>query len=118
MKLVTAITRFIDQTLLQERRLPTVNEIAERAGWSRYRLTRHFQDVFGMSLGEFARERQTKLARRLLERTNLPVKEVSFKCGFSRASAFSRAFRNTTGLAPMRYRARKRSKRRPAQNGK
>lgn len=118
MTLLAAIMRFIDQTLSVEGRVPTVNEIAARVGWSRYRLSRHVQDFTGMPLGEFARERQITLARQLLERTDLPMKEVGFRCGFARAPTFSRAFRKATGLTPTQYRLKVLAKVAPAQNGK
>jgi AraC-like DNA-binding protein len=40
----------------------------------------------------------------MLADTNMPVKDIAFRLGFSDPSAFSRAFRRWTGGAPASYR--------------
>ena len=44
------------------------------------------------------------MARRMLKHSNMQLTQISLLLGYSELSAFSRAFRRWTSLAPMDYR--------------
>jgi AraC family L-rhamnose operon transcriptional activator RhaR len=49
------------------------------------------------------------MARRMLERTDRKVTEISRACGFSSAQYFNSAFRRQTGLTPSAWREKSRA---------
>ncbi|MNS01558.1 Transcriptional activator NphR [compost metagenome] len=64
----------------------------------------------GTSYEKVLNEYRQKLARDLLENTQLKSDEVVYLLGFSEPSAFSRAFKYWTGETPSQYRKRKSKK--------
>ena len=89
---------------LDQERPPRVEEFATREGESRFSVSRRFREMTGSSLGLYMRLHQIERAKRLLERTDLPIKEVSHKVGFSNQESFARAFRRAVKSSPSRYR--------------
>lgn len=81
-----------------------IAEIARECGMSTRHVARVFKDATGISLGEFIARSRIALAKELLGRDNVQVKEVSWRCGFRSTSAFSAAFRNATGATPREFR--------------
>ncbi len=53
---------------------------------------------------EFLKEMRLELAARLLARTDLPVKAVAARVGYSSRSAFSRAFQASHRVGPAAFR--------------
>ena len=45
------------------------------------------------------------VAKKHLEFTNLPIKDIALRCGFKTAQHFSRKFETTTGQTPTAFRA-------------
>lgn len=76
-----------------------VAAVARRIGQSERTLRRHLERegrTFRALVDEVRRER----ARELIEERRLSHKEIAFLLGFSEPSAFSRAFKRWTGVAP------------------
>ena len=67
-------------------------------------LKRRFRAATGRSLIEQIQNLRIEQAKRLLERGDLPVEEISIACGYSDPSFFRRLFKRLTGLNPGRYR--------------
>jgi AraC-like DNA-binding protein len=44
------------------------------------------------------------LALHYMDDPDIPLTEIAFNLGYSELSAFSRAFRNWTGISPQKYR--------------
>ncbi len=76
-----------------------VNEI----GQSRSNLYIKLKEITGLSSSEFIRSIRLKRAMQLFDTTNLPVKEVMYKTGFSTASYFSKCFKKQFGAKPSDY---------------
>ncbi len=81
---------------------PTKGQIARRLGMSPRSLQRTLADE-GTSFTALLAEARLTLARSYLDEGRLPVTEIAFVLGFADTSAFSRAFRRWTGLAPSDY---------------
>jgi len=86
---------------------PSKPEIARRLGMSPRSLQRQLA-AEGTSFKELLDEARLTLARSYLEEGRLPVTEIAFVLGFADTSAFSRAFRRWTGVAPSDYARRAR----------
>ena len=87
---------------------PTRPQIARRLGMSARSLQRLLA-AEGSSFTGLLAEARLVLARSYLEEGRLPVTEIAFVLGFADTSAFSRAFKRWTGLAPSDYARRARA---------
>lgn len=83
-----------------------ITDLASRAHLSPSQLQREFRRLFGMNPGEYILRVRLLMARRQLEDTSAPVGQIALDCGFYDQSHFTRAFRASTGLAPLAYRQR------------
>ena len=92
----------------------SLTELAEVAGMSRSVFAARFVRTVGQSPMEFLKALRLGRAAELLRRTDLPVKSVSPRVGYSSRSAFTRAFVARHGVGPMAFRA---AARRPAPAG-
>ncbi len=63
----------------------------------------------GTSFQQVLEEYRSRLARRLLARTDEPIEQIAYLAGFSEPSTFYRAFKRWTQETPAEYRRRKRS---------
>jgi transcriptional regulator GlxA family with amidase domain len=67
---------------------------------------RRFTAATGLTPIEYAQRLRVEDAKRRLERTDVPVDEVSWRVGYEDAAFFRRLFKRTTGMAPGAYRKR------------
>lgn len=86
----------------------SVKKIAAEFDVSPQTVKRIFQrNIHGLTPGSLIRQQRMVLAAELLRRTDLPMRELSEKCGFSSVFSFSRAFRREYGIPPSLYRRNK-----------
>ena len=71
-----------------------------------YRLGELFRMKLGRSAGKEIVRQKIALARKLLEETDKPVKEIASETGFCNIAYFVNTFRRETGSTPRRYRSR------------
>lgn len=93
---------FIDNHLEEEL---VLGEIAERAGYTEYYLTRKFKAEVGMSVNAYIRRARIRYSRLLLSGTQFTVEEIGAKLHFCSRSYFAAAFRELEGMSPSEYRA-------------
>ena len=67
-------------------------------------LNRLFRKELGVSPGQFIHEKRKKEAQVLLLNTNLSVKELAARCGFTDPNTFNRFIRRNMGMSPISYR--------------
>lgn len=79
-------------------------ELVAAAGLSEVHLNRVFLRAYGISARKFWDSRQLQVAKRLLETSNAPVKEIAFSIGFRSVSHFVVWFRRFCGLSPGAFR--------------
>ncbi|WP_373564913.1 helix-turn-helix domain-containing protein [Sphingobacterium sp. E70] len=63
-----------------------------------------FKERFGMGLFQFATQVHIQEAISLLRTTDLSIKEIAFRTGYSSPSSFSVAFKKQCGIAPNQIR--------------
>jgi len=102
--------RRIDEALNDfEGTAPTVSDLATLAGVSARHLLRGFRSSRGTSvLAHITRVRLDR-ACTMLATTQLPVKLVAARCGFTSGGGFSAAFRREMGIGPKDFRTRERN---------
>lgn len=83
-----------------------IDSLAGEIGMSARNFARVFRREVGMPPGEFVTAARTDAARRLLEDTALPLKQIASKAGFTDVNTMRRAFTKTLGVSPQHYRGR------------
>jgi len=86
--------------------VPQPAELARLCGYSAHYFAKLFRQTTGQSLGRYLIEWRLQRAERLLAETELPLKEIAWRLGFSSAANFSTAFRHETGQTPGLFRKR------------
>lgn len=94
---VTFISQYLSQRL-------TLEDICNAAHCGRSTLQWQFKHYMDSSPIRYLTESRMKYALKLLENTQLPVKEIAQKCGYSDQLYFSNTFRSHYGKSPREYR--------------
>ena len=67
-------------------------------------LTKLFKNEFGLTPYAYLWDYRITVSKKLLEFTNLPVKEIATRCGFKTTQHFSRKFEERLGISPAVFR--------------
>lgn len=96
------------RSLLEDRfsEAVSLSSVAAELGVSQGHLARSFRQTFGLSVGEYLRERRLEEGERLLRETREPVARIALRSGFYDQSHFGNAFRRHYGASPAVYRSR------------
>jgi transcriptional regulator GlxA family with amidase domain len=86
----------------------TMDQLCEAVGAKRRSMERWFRDARGHSLLTEINICRCRRARRLLETTDLPVKNVCWLAGFRNIEQMRLNFLQTVGMAPEYYRKNRR----------
>lgn len=105
--IIDEITQWIDSNLHKPLK---IEDVAARAGYSRWHLQRIFVQVREISLGKYIRDTKLRLAAKDLIATNEPVMVIAFKYGFDSQQTFTRIFFKKYKLPPLKYRNAERRK--------
>ena len=82
----------------------TVQQVARYLNISRSYLYALFEQELHTSPQQFLTNAKIANARELLRKSTVPVASVALSCGYKNAFAFSRAFKQATGMSPQLYR--------------
>lgn len=100
-KAVEYINQHIAETICMD-------EICREIHISKYHFCRKFKKVTGFTVMDYVLKTRIVTAKSMLSDTELPVSEISGRCGFGSISYFCRVFKEHTGATPLQYRAVKR----------
>ena len=82
-----------------------VEQLSERAGFSKFHFHRQFTAIFGVSVHRYMQlTRFKRAAYRLAFRHDSPVLEIALASGYEGPEAFARAFKKVTGQSPSEFR--------------
>src|SRR5689334_5768490 len=82
----------------------SLDDISEKACFSRYHFLRLFRQAFNKTPHQYLIERRIEKAKELLGGNELRVTDVCFEVGFQSLGSFSTLFRKCVGQAPVTYR--------------
>ncbi|KQC33353.1 hypothetical protein AAU57_08535 [Nonlabens sp. YIK11] len=78
----------------------TVHDLAAKMGMSRTSLYMKLKNLVDLSPQDFIITTKLKLAKKLLIETDLSIKEVAFRCGFTSPKYFSTSFKKFYDMTP------------------
>ncbi|MDX1598966.1 MAG: helix-turn-helix domain-containing protein [Marinobacter sp.] len=81
---------------------PTLDSLARAISLSSRTVRRRLADR-GLTFGSVLRETRAQLARQYLDEERITLSEIALMLGYSEQSAFTRAFRQWTGMSPRQY---------------
>ncbi|MBQ7391275.1 MAG: helix-turn-helix transcriptional regulator [Clostridia bacterium] len=86
------------------RNVLTLDDLVKAASLNRSSLTQLFKNELEMTPIEYLWHHRMNVAKKLLEYTNLPVKDIVNRCGFKTVQHFSRRFEESFGCNPTAFR--------------
>ena len=79
----------------------TLEEIANKVGMSRSRLSTVFKETLGISLWDYVTEKRIDLCLQMLEHSpEKSMLDIALECGFNNTANFNKAFKKQTGGTP------------------
>jgi AraC family transcriptional regulator len=81
-------------------KLPSVADLAKACGFSERYFAKLFRAQTNCSVAQYIKSFQIAKAKAYLLETDLPLKEIAYRLGFSTPANFSSAFRAATGVTP------------------
>lgn len=81
-----------------------IDNIAKHAGVSRVYLYKMFLKYFGMPPSEYLWKTRLILAARLIDRGDLYIGNIAYRCGFKTHSHFTARFKKEFGITPQEWR--------------
>lgn len=95
------LQRFLDENLENP---ITLADLEGHFHYSERHLNRIFQKIHHISIGQYLRRQRLDLAKRWLETTDRPIKNIAFSLGYNAPGQFCRYFTAQIGLSPTAYR--------------
>jgi AraC-like DNA-binding protein len=80
-----------------------LDQVAARAGFSKFHFARAFKDAYGETPANYLSRRRVERAKDLLRSANLTVTEVCMLVGFSSLGSFSTRFSEMVGMSPRAF---------------
>ena len=96
----------------------TLPDIAKAAGMNHTTLTALMKEELGLTAIEYLMKYRITVAKKQLEFTSVPIKDIANMTGFKTVQHFSRVFKAQTGKTPAEFRKNAVQKRKDDLNGK
>ncbi|MGH8598901.1 MAG: GlxA family transcriptional regulator [Gammaproteobacteria bacterium] len=103
----------VEVQLAMQRRLHErlrMRELAREFGFSPRNLDRHFREATGISPLAYLQQQRVKVAKELLQSTNLSILEIAYRVGYQDQGHLARLFERTLAVGPREYRRTVRAK--------
>ncbi|MEM8674162.1 MAG: AraC family transcriptional regulator [Cyanobacteria bacterium P01_G01_bin.67] len=81
-----------------------LKDIADLLDISQYYFCRLFRDSTGVSPYRYVIQQRVDKAKKLMAKSNLPLSDIAFECGFSSQSQMTQHFSKLVGVTPKKYR--------------
>lgn len=95
----------IDECIRQhEDEALTLSILSSKRGYSEFYITRKFKEISGMRFRDYLRYRKLAFALKEVRDSKRSLLDIACDYGFSSHEAFTRAFKETYGIAPSEYR--------------
>lgn len=104
---VQQLQKIVDAMAKDPARTFTLDSLAQEAGMSRTAFHKAFNKAYGKSPLAMLRSMRLQKAQDLLIYTDLPIKAIAARLGYSSRSYFWQTFKNALGMDPASYRTQK-----------
>ena len=81
----------------------SIKDLSAKVGLNRTTLQKIFKEIYGVTIHDYRKHVRMQEAKNLLLQNELSVTEVSGLCGYTNASKFSVAFKDTVGMLPGKW---------------
>jgi AraC family cel operon transcriptional repressor len=81
-----------------------IDRMIELSQKSREHLSRTLKKHYGVTITEYVNDLRINYASNLLIKTNTPILDICFNCGFQSVSSFYKVFKNKYSLSPREFR--------------
>lgn len=95
-----ALLEWIDGNL--EKKI-SIDEIARKAGYSKWYLQRSFTEYYGVSLGGYIRKRRLDEAAIKLRNSDMSTLDIALLYKWDSQQTFTRSFKNQFGIPPVQW---------------
>ena len=92
---------WIEEHLIES---PTLDELANQVGYSKFYCSSQFQKIVGMTIRRYTAGRRLCAATLKVRDTNQPILDIAMEYGYSSQGALTRAFKDAYGCTPSAYR--------------
>ncbi len=99
-----AVIRAVGMIWNSAQRALTVERVVASSRLARRSLERRFQNALGRTIYEEILRCRIERAKRILQDTSAPIKQVALLVGFPNADRMGKVFQRRVGLAPLAYR--------------
>lgn len=82
----------------------SLDDIAEKSGFSKYHFSRLFKEFTGTSYYKYLNQKRIEFAEQLLLDPEINITEAAVRSGFNSISAFIRMFKQVKGCTPTEFR--------------
>ncbi|QYR21082.1 response regulator [Paenibacillus sp. sptzw28] len=84
----------------------TLEMISKEVKLSPFYISKLFKEQFGVNYIDFLTECRIEKAKSLMNRPDVPLKEIAFEAGYNDPNYFSKVFKKMCGVSPTEYRNR------------
>ncbi|MBF0166964.1 MAG: helix-turn-helix transcriptional regulator [Alphaproteobacteria bacterium] len=99
-----AVREARDRLLADMRTPPRVIDLARSVGLSEKRLSEGFRALYGYPVFEYLKRERLENARLAIENTDVPIKQIAFRIGYSHVTNFTNAFKAQFDKSPSQFR--------------
>ncbi|GLC88909.1 helix-turn-helix domain-containing protein [Lysinibacillus piscis] len=110
LNMTKAVEQTIDYIHTCYQQTLTVKELAELACIAQWQYSAAFQTITGKKPLDYITDLRLQKAKKLLEQTNEPLKNIAQRVGFDDEYYFNRRFRQIVGVPPKQYARQQRQK--------
>ncbi|MBQ9978141.1 MAG: helix-turn-helix transcriptional regulator [Clostridia bacterium] len=82
----------------------SLEEISEELHMSKFYVSHMFKNKTGRNISHYISDKVYENAVKMLKENIYSIEEIAFQCGFSAAPAFTRFFKNKSGVSPTLFR--------------
>jgi pimeloyl-ACP methyl ester carboxylesterase/AraC-like DNA-binding protein len=97
LRILNEIKSFLDQHFLDDY---SIEGLSYQFGINTFKLKYGFKKLFGIPVISYIREKRLKYSAKLLQKTELSVKEIAYKTGYRVPGSFSKAFQQRFDKSP------------------
>lgn len=101
---IASLTRVLDYMNDQLHETPTLDELADIAGYSPFHFARLFKSTVGVSPHQYLTKQRIQRSQFMLARSDVSITKIATGLGFDSSSHFAATFRKVVGVTPSAFR--------------